>query len=272
MAYADDERSALDGEPAELFEFLGPQVAYRYASGTEAVVLDGQSFAPTTISRTSVAAAGTQDTPALVVTLPSSAQVVADYGFSTPPRTLRLRVHRKQEQSGEFRVIWDGQVVALSPKGRLTEARSVSQIADRIEANVPAITFQRLCNHFLYDGRCRVDRAAYDFAAIVTTVNGSTVTLNSVGLAPDQYYRAGEIVRDLDGERRTIVDQVGAVLKLSSPFRTLANGNAVTLYAGCDHKIGTCSDKFNNRANFGGHPSVPSSNPFVVGITLTRGS
>jgi len=103
-------------------------------------------------------------------------------------------------------------------------------------------------------------------------VQSRPVTLASIGIAPDQWFRAGEIVRNVDGERRAIVDQAGAVLTLAHPFRTLLNGNGVTLYAGCDHTLATCSDKFNNAVNFGGHPTVPSSNPFLTPIRLTRGS
>lgn len=269
MAYADDERSTRDGDPRELVEFLGPQIAYRYSLGDE-IVHEGHVYSPLPISLSPVGVSGTVDPPALDVRLPVSANVVTDYGFGSPPRTLRLRVHRRQTRSAEWRVIWDGVVVGVKPSGRWAVVRSESQVGRRLSTTLPSVTVQRHCNHFLYDRHCRVDRLTYDFTALVTNVNGASVTLNSIGIAPDQWFRAGEIVRDVDGERRAIVDQVGAVLKLSSPFNHLANGDGVTLYAGCDHTVGTCSDRFNNLVNFGGHPSVPSSNPWHLPILLTR--
>ena len=272
MGAHDDEVSQRAGDVVEGYEFIGPQITYRHTSGTSALIIDGQLFAPGILDRTALVAGGIQDTPALAVTMPVSSQLVKDYGFTTPPRSLRLKVHRKQARSGEVVIVWDGQVVSLTPRGRRAEVKSVSQLGARLGASVPSISYQRMCNHFLYDARCRVDRLTFDHTALITGVNATTITINTIGIAPDQWFRAGEIVRDVDGERRTIVDQVGAVLKLSSPFRSIANGDAVTMYAGCDHSIGTCSDKFNNRANYGGHPSVPSSNPWIVGIALTRGT
>lgn len=268
MANHDDEISARAGDVVEGHEYIGPQVSYRYCTGTDAVVIGGQLFAPAVARRSALSTGGTQDTPALTVTLPVTAQLVIDYAFTTPPRSLRHRVHRRQARSAESVIVWDGQVVAFTPRGREAEVKSTSQLGARLGSDVPGIAFQRQCNHFLYDARCRVSRLPFDWSAAVTNASGLTVTVSSIGPVPDQWYRAGEIVRDSDGERRTIVDQLGAVLTLSSPFRTIANGNGVTLYPGCDHTIETCISKFNNRENFGGMPSCPSSNPWAVGLQL----
>jgi uncharacterized phage protein (TIGR02218 family) len=272
VAYADDEESVDSGEPQRLLEFIGPQISYRYTSGDQPVTYNGEVYAPAVAVESAIGSGGIADAPAVVIKLLCSTQLVGDYGFTMPPRTLRLRIHERQARSAEYRVIWDGRVTAINPEGRWAEVRSESHLGSALSANVPAISFQRHCNHFLYDARCRVDRNAHDFATNVTNVNGAIVTVASIGAAADQHYRAGEIVRSVDGERRTIVDQTGAVLTLAAPFRALANGNPVTLYAGCDHLIATCHTKFNNRANFGGHPSVPSSNPFLIPINLNRGT
>lgn len=272
MAYADDEVSPNAGEPVELYEFAGPQLFYRYTSGDQPVTLNGNIFAPlAALTRSALGANSTSDTAALVVTMPTTAQVVRDYGLDdVPPRSLLLRVYRRQARSLDFVEIWVGSVVAIKPSGRMAEVRSVSQLGERLSTAVPAVSVQRMCNHVLYSRFCRVDRLTYDFETVVTNVSGGTVTLASIGIAPDDWFRAGEIVRNVDGERRTIVKQTGAVLTLASPFRTLANGNGVTLYAGCDHTLETCADKFNNAINFGGHPTVPGSNPFLVPIRLVK--
>jgi hypothetical protein len=34
------------------------------------------------------------------------------------------------------------------------------------------------------------------------------------------------------------------------------------MYAGCDHLLATCRDRFSNVANFGGFPWIPQKNPF----------
>lgn len=272
MTYEADEESVYDGEPYELFDFAGPQISYRYTSDQVAKTYDSNSYTPLAgLKRSRLGANSTRDANAILVTMPSSTTVVADYGFGVPPRSLRLRIYRIQDRSGVALTIWDGAVIGLKPRGASAEIRSSSQLAENLGTNIPSVSIQPICNHVLYDERCVVTRASFDQAATVSSVSGYTVTVSTVGGNPDQWFRAGEIVRDTDGERRQIVDQVGAVLTISSSFRTLAGSDAVTLYAGCDHRNATCGDKFSNRANFGGHPSVPSSNPFLVPLRLTRG-
>lgn len=270
--YAEAETSPDDGEPVDLYEFAGSNQTYRYTSGLASVEYGGQTFTPAAVSRGDVGARSTIDAATMTVTIATSAELVQDFGFGNPPRSLNLKIYRLQTLSGEARVIWDGRVIALAPRGRRTEVRSSSHVGERMATSIPSVSFQRLCNHFLYDDRCRVDRTVYDSDALVSGVSadGRTVTVNSIGIAPDQWYRSGEVVRALDSERRLVIAQVGAVLTLSAPFRTLANGDALTLYAGCDHGITMCSDKFNNVPNFGGHPSIPQSNPFILPLRLLR--
>jgi uncharacterized phage protein (TIGR02218 family) len=272
VAYADDQHSVDSGEPQELFEFIGPQTSYHYTSGDQPITYNGEVYAPAVSEASAIGAGGVTDAPAVIVKVLCSTQLVLDYGFLTQPRSLRLRIHERQARSAEYQVKWDGRVSAMIPEGRWCEVRSESHLGLALSANVPGISFQRHCNHALYGRFCRVDRNAFAFATNVTNVNGAIVTVASIGGGADQVYRAGEIVRNVDGERRTIVDQTGAVLTLASAFGTLANGNAVTLYRGCDHLIATCHTVFDNRVNFGGHPSVPSSNPFLIPINLNRGT
>ena len=43
-------------------------------------------------------------------------------------------------------------------------------------------------------------------------------------------------------------------------------GQDVDVFAGCDHTVDTCDQKFDNVINYGGWPYVPSKNPFESGI------
>jgi len=270
VPYADDELSAHGGAPVELIEFLGPQIAYRYTTGRIPVTYVSNTYAPSPGMKVGPMGSATSTDPsALAITISIAEQVVRDYGFSDPPRSLRLKVYRGQT-GGQVRNTWDGVVTSIAPKGRMAQIRSSSKMGDRLKTAIPSIRIQKRCNHFLYDARCRVDRATFEHATTVASVDGATVTVASIGLAPDQWFRAGEIVRDSDGERRLIKDQVGAVLVLSAPFRALDATDAVTMYAGCDHTILTCGDRFNNIVNFGGHPSLPASNPFGTELRLLR--
>lgn len=274
MTYAADEESQAAGAPLEGFEWVGSASTWRYTSAIEAVTIDGNSYTPLAgLIRSSIGVGTTQDTPTLTVTLPTSAQVVAHYAFATPPRSLTLNLYRYQAVSGEWVVAWTGEVASITAKGEVAEAVIPSALASRLSTPVPSLAIYGHCQHFLYDARCRVVRASFDLATTVASVSasGTTVTVAGVGGAVDHYYRAGEIVRDSDSERRSIISQIGTALIIAAPFRTIAAPNPVTLYAGCDHQHATCTAKFANLANFGGFPTMPSHNPFRVPIRLGGG-
>lgn len=54
-----------------------------------------------------------------------------------------------------------------------------------------------------------------------------------------------------------------------SPFPSV--NAAVALYPGCDGAFATCSGKFSNQLNFGGHPFMPASNPSMFRMSRNIG-
>ena len=271
MAYLDDELSTDDGSRANLIEFVGVATTWRYTNAPNAITYAANVYTPIAGLSCSATGAGGSDAAAMVVTLPVSSAVVAAYGFAYPPRSLLLRVRVWQENSAEARKVWEGDVVGIAPRGAMAQARSVSLVGTRMGASIPSVTISPRCQHFLFDERCRVNPASYDHATTVAAIDGSELTVASIGGYPDDWFKAGRIVRDTDGEGVTIVGNTGAVLSLLGAFGTLSVSDAVTLYPGCDHLIvGDCLDKFNNVVNFGGHATVPDSNPFDVPLSRLK--
>lgn len=268
-SFDDDETSRQSSAPAELYEFVGAATTYRYASGIETVTLGGHDYEPLAgLIRTAISLGTTRDTPTLTVTMPVTAGVVGAYAFGEPPRSLELRVYRYQPESDEYRIDWRGDVTSIKPRDDVAEVSVPSLLAARLGTMVPGVIVRKHCLHVLGDARCRVVLSLFDQATTATLVNGQTITVASVGGSDDQWFRGGTIVRDADGERKLIVDQVGGVLEIGSPFRTLNGGDAVTLYAGCDHTAATCLAKFNNLDNFSGCATIPKYNPFRVPVRL----
>jgi len=62
-------------------------------------------------------------------------------------------------------------------------------------------------------------------------------------------------------ERRTITSHVGSVINLNYKMINLADNNTVMVYPGCDGRVETCRDTFDNEANFLGFPFIPEENP-----------
>lgn len=274
MAYADDVTSIDDADRIDLYRFDGPQVTYAHTSGTRAITVATIDYAPLAgLRRGPIGASSSSDKKTLTVTMSGACDLAVAYAYTTPPRSLRLRIYEYQRNSAAAVLVWDGEVTAVSARGLEIEVRSSSQLSEKLATPVPGVVCQRRCPHILGDQHCRVDMeaSANKHTTTVSSVSadGFTVTLASIGAFSDDDFRAGKIVRDLDGEARTITGQTGAILTLASPFRVLAGTNAVTLYVGCTKLVSYCYSRFDNVINFGGHPNMPNSNPFVLGLVLS---
>ncbi len=268
MAYIDDDQSIHDGAPAELYKFEGPSASfeYFYTSNGEDVVFGGDTYIAMPIERGAVEGSTHDDPPELLIKLPVSAAVVQAYAFNTPPRSLELTIYRMHLPAGAGVTYWKGEITGVSVQGSIASFRSPSLLEDPMSSPISNVYYQGVCNHVLYDDRCKLAAAAYKSSPTVVSISGDEVVVSTVGAFPDQYYQGGEMVRPSDGDRRLILSQVGTTFILSKAFRDLAATNVVDIYAGCDHTVETCRDKFAaNILNYGGYPYIPNANPFLSG-------
>lgn len=280
MTYADDVRSQRSADRVDLYRFDGPQIVYAYTSGTRAVTVASVTYTPLAgLRRSALGESSSSDKATLTVSMSGACDLASDYAYTIPPRSLRLRVYEYQRRSAEAALVWDGDATAIMARGSTTkvgkeiEVRASGRFVERIASPISSVVFVSRCQHILGDTHCRVDMddVANTLDAIVSAISsdGFTVTVDSIGAFPDDEFKAGQLIRDADGERRTITRQVGAVLTLNSPFRLLAGSNAVTLKVGCSKLVSRCDQRFGNVVNFGGHPTMPASNPFIQGVELT---
>lgn len=266
MSFNSVETSIQDSAPREIWQIVTALGTFRYAQAEVDVVFGGNTYTAEPTMRSEVVAASINDPPSMVLDFPVGNPFVQQHAFGMPPQDIQLTITRIQDAAGL--VWWVGPITAFNVEGDRARARSVSQLADALDTSIPTLYVSRQCNHMLYDARCGIDRtlAANKKTTTCSTVNGRTITVASVGAVADDYFKGGELVRDTDGDRRTILSQVGTTLIVNAPFRALAGGgpgDAVTLYRGCKHTLTACVDDFSNGVNFGGHPYLPIANPWV---------
>lgn len=268
MAFDDDERSVADSQPIELYEIVTTKGTYRRTSHNAAYTYAAQVYTPIPGMRSPLITAAEPTEGELVLTLPQSDLIVQDHAFAMPSRSMLITVYRVQRTSGGGIEYFKGKIVGIAVEGKVGKLRLVHEMSGALATKVCSVHVQRLCNHVLYDERCTVARASFDVATTVAAISadGMTLTLAGDGGNPDQWLKAGEIVRDSDQERRLILDHTGLDIVIDAPFQTLGVGNAVTVYAGCDHTLETCESKFSNVDQFGGHHWIPRANPFVVSV------
>jgi hypothetical protein len=269
MTFAADETGLQTSKPIELYTFATPAVTYRHvANRRSSYSFGGNTYTPLDIDREEIITTPVpNDIPEVLVTMPASAQFVKDNAFGLQPRTMTVTITRVQQISGVGLQWWSGVVAAITVEGRWAKIRSPSSLDDPFKTSLSRVVCATLCNHSLYDARCTIARAGF---TVNTTVNGApvgrTLVVAAIGGNPDQWAKNGEVVHTASGERRAIKSQVGTTLQLSYAFRSIANLDAVSVYAGCDHTVKTCRDKFANVSNFGGHPRIPIANPFKTGV------
>ena len=253
MAFIDDEKSVSDSAPVELYTFVTNVGTFRRTSLNIDVIHGGNTYAAVPLMRTRVEVNATDQAQEIVIDLPASDAVVKNH-MPILPDTFTCLVQRKQLVSGQVQTIWDGLATSITVKGRVASMRIPSVMDDALSTPIPSAYFQVVCNHILYDARCRFSRGTFGMITTVISASGSTVTLSSDGGNQDQWFRGGDLLRVADGTRRLILDHTGDVLTLARPLPSMAFPYSVDIAPGCDHTIRTCRDKFNNVLNFVGHP------------------
>ncbi|MFG1180320.1 DUF2163 domain-containing protein [Xanthobacter versatilis] len=134
------------------------------------------------------------------------------------------------------------------------------------------------CDADLGDARCGVDLTlpAHAASATVVAVEGA-LSLRVTGLsafAQGAFARgrarlsSGANAGFVTEVKAHLVDAEGVLLRLwQRPPFAVAEGDGITLTAGCDKQFATCRDRFSNALNFRGFPHMPG-NDFVIAVAI----
>lgn len=265
MSYEADEISIEDSQPRDGFSFTWGSNVIRLTSGVEDIVINGNTYTAGTIRREDVSPSSIATARELVVSLPVSHALPQRYlAGSTPPRHIELVVLRMQKRSGEYEQLWAGYVTSMSIDRHIARFLIPSRSAEAFKRKLPVISAGRDCPHILYEAGCNLDPGIGGFTQVrfAAAVSGRVLTVN-VAPGVDNWAKWGEVIHVASGERMTIQEQVGAVIRMQSPIYGMQQGDEVHIRAGCAHNIETCATKFGNQANYGGQPHAPKNNPFV---------
>jgi len=260
----EDAQSVENSNPREGYEIKHGTTVYRIASGSRNELIGGNVYQSYPAMRGSYGVAAIGHTGDLELKLPTSHPLVQRwYANGIPPRLVLVTAWRKQQRSGEAERFFLGQVESISVDGHIASLLIPSLVSGALKRPLPMLTVGKLCPHVLYDAQCRVPRADFRVVTAVTLSDGDLVRVASMAGKPDGWADIGELVHVPSGERMTIRSQIGNDIHIQLPIFELGAGDAVEVYAGCPRDILTCDDKFDNRQNFGGLPSLPTVNPLM---------
>lgn len=269
MTFQSLEISRASGQPVELYDFALADEQFNYTSSEETIQIGAVTYEPVEIERSSIRLGTESRQDVLTVRMPSRLAPANRYVGIVPGQRGTLTIKRQHRNDGatpETIVIFKGVIrsVGYVDDGYNAELAVVPLTAG-LSREVPRFTYQGLCNHVLYDSRCKVPQGDFSHTGRVLAVNGNVVTVDGADGQANGFY-AGGFAQLGTNDFRLILEHTGTNLTLLLPFPNNVQGRDLTIFAGCDHTLATCKSKFNNVVNYGGFAFVPLRNIFESGI------
>lgn len=253
--------------PVELYTFTIQDTVYRYTDSEISVAhpVSGLVYEPEPISRSDLQQSEEDQSVVLQITMDSQSDI-GEF-FRQPflsSRSVWILVERMHLDA-------PGEIPAPVFRGLVTQCvfqdaqATLSCVPTRmaLTREIPIILVQSLCSNTLYDERCKADPTLTVVNGTVAAIAGTVLTVTEAGGFADGFFSGGYVVQGTLPPA-TVRDHVGQQLFLLYNF-DFALG-PILLYPGCDKKLSTCQDKFNNTINYQGFPRMPLIDPFVDSI------
>lgn len=177
------------------------------------------------------------------------------------------------------RLIFRGSLGEIERTGRAFRAE-LRGLADQLQ--VPGgRAYQKPCSAVLGDASCKVDLSDPGFsseAQVVAIERGTELTLPEQ-VHPEGWFAGGRL-RVLDGVASGVAgivkrDRSVAGQRVIELWETISAGfgpgDLVRIEAGCDKRMATCREKFDNMLNYRGFPDIPGDD-WLVSYPTRRGS
>ncbi|MCF3127947.1 DUF2163 domain-containing protein [Acinetobacter soli] len=143
---------------------------------------------------------------------------------------------------------------------RNTIQASVASDLDELNVQMPRNLYQPSCSNTLFDHACGLNRENYALETVIAA--GSTASRILCDIHQPQGWFTQGVIEFLEGGnkglKRTIRLHELDVLLLTLPLLEDPEvGQRIKVYPGCDKRLETCQNRFNNFARFRGAPFIP---------------
>lgn len=132
-------------------------------------------------------------------------------------------------------------------------------------------TYQPMCRTDLFSSLCQLNAASFAQTGTVDTILDlfNFTVAGLVSPPADGYFNQGTFVT-ASGFKAVVANWINSSLKITTYQRVvfdprMIEGEAITLYPGCDKTAATCRTKFNNKINFQGEDHFLGINS-IVGV------
>lgn len=143
---------------------------------------------------------------------------------------------------------------------RNTISVSVASDLDDLNVQMPRNLYQPSCTNTLFDSACGLLRQNH---VVSTTIeSGSTASRILCQVNQPQGWFTQGVIEFLDGGnkglKRTVrLHESGALLLTLPLLEEPQLGQRINIYPGCDKRLETCQNRFNNFSRFRGAPFIP---------------
>ncbi len=260
MTYTTYEQSVADGSPVELYRFAQGTRRWCYTSSQAPLKYLSETYSPLSLTRGAIEQSNEIHRNGLDITLPRDCPLGTLFLAAPPVGIVSVTIYRRHLADTEFITYWKGRVSAARFAG-WTGQLKCQPIATSLKRVGLRARYQLLCRPVLYSASCGAQRERFRVDGVVASVSGTQVTVAAAAGQADGYFTAGMLSAGVG--LRMITAHTGPGLTLAAPLIGLAVGDAVSLFAGCDHSMGQCANRFENLDHFGGFPFIPVKNPFT---------
>lgn len=271
--FATYEESRDTGKPVSLYEFSykdgDDDATLRYTDADVEVVYSTKTYFPRPINRGPITQSGSLDKATLEITVPTISEIANRYVSGVPSSVVLVSIRQGHLSDSDhaFPVAWFGRVSVVIRDYDVTTLQcepfhtSIRRVGLRRN-------YQSACPHAFTGPACGYPTVLARRAAYAETVSGRVVNLTATGgwngSLPIDAYPGGmiEYSWSLGTEFIPVVSsgEYGVTLHRIAPG--LVSGSMIFIYPGCDKSLTRCRDVFNNVANYGGQPWIPTKNPF----------
>lgn len=264
MSFNIIETSNHDGEPIYLYEFRLNDNYWRFTSAAASHSLLGQIWQPMGIADDGVKQSGETQVDALNLTVPTSCPVVALFIGTPPINPVYLTMRRFHFGDDDAAVCYVGEIYQINEATPVSSVITCNTLSASMERNGLRLAYSRACPYALYDSCCKVNKESFRYDGTIQSVGASQIVVPGVAAFGNGHF-AGGYIEWLDPvrgtERRAIENHVGDSLYIFGVVGGLAGGMVLKIYPGCGRTVNACIG-FNNLANYGGIPAMPSRSPF----------
>ncbi|WP_336932389.1 DUF2163 domain-containing protein [Acinetobacter bereziniae] len=170
-----------------------------------------------------------------------------------------MDINTPTDTSTEALLLFEGRIIEPEFDRNVIHFNVASDLDD-LSVQMPRNLYQPSCSNTLFDGACGLNRLNYVVES--TIQSGSTSSRIICNITQPQGWFTQGVIEFLEGGnaglKRTVRLHESGILLLTLPLLEAPKiGQKIKIYPGCDKRLETCDNRFNNRSRFAGKPFIP---------------